>query len=38
MDGIYKKEIKENNAWFISAIGVNFAEGILMDVKSCHNT
>ena len=29
----YKEEIKENNAWFIYAIGVNFAEGIFMYVK-----
>ena len=34
----YKEEIKENNAWFIYAIGVNFAEGVFMHVKSCHDT
>ena len=35
VDGIKKK--KENNAWLIYAVGVNFAEGIFMQVKSCNN-
>ena len=29
---------KENNTWFTYAIGVNFAEGIFMQVKSYNNT
>ena len=33
----YKDEI-ENNACFIYAIGVNFAKGIFMHTKTCHNT
>ena len=36
--GWYKEVIKENNAWFIQVVGVNFAEEISMHVKSCHNT
>ena len=36
--GWYEEEIKENDAWFIYTIGVNFAEGIFMHAKSCHNT
>ena len=32
--GWYKEEKQENNAWFIYAVGVNFAEGIFMLVKS----
>ena len=31
----YKEEIKENNAWLIYAIGVNFGEGIFMHDKVC---
>ena len=34
----YKKELKENNAWFIYALGVNFAERIFLHVKSCDHT
>ena len=30
--------MKVNDAWFIYAVGVNFAEGIFMHAKSCHNT
>ena len=30
--------MKENDAWFIYAIGVNFTEGIFMHVKSWRNT
>ena len=36
VDAIKKK--KRKNAWLIYAIGINFAEGIFMQVKSCHNT
>ena len=35
---MYEEEIKENNAWLIYAIGVNFAEGTSMHVRICHDT
>ena len=30
--------MKENDAWFIYAIGVNFTEGIFMHIKCCDHT